>query len=226
MIYRSNLQAPDLQPYFKHTVCRVMGHSMGHDVLSDFADKPDGDRIFGPFKNCGFWTHDEAAILFNVAQAVGGTWLDIGGLTGWTACHLAAAGCRVYSVDPMYSHPGFRRRAEENISAAGFRDRVSLWACSSDQFFAKVSRQFDGIVIDGEHANSQPATDGMNAMPRVNEHGVVLFHDTRAYQIRKAYHAYGHAGWKTLPYRTPHGVALCYRDGLVPPAHVPDPSIP
>ena len=103
MIYRSNLTAPDLQPHFRHAVCRVMGHSQSHDVLSDFSDKTDNDPVCGPFKSCGALTHDEAAILYNIARQVGGTWLDIGGLTGWSACHMAAAGCKVYSVEDRKS---------------------------------------------------------------------------------------------------------------------------
>lgn len=225
MIYRSNLTAPDLQPHFRHVVCRVMGHSQGHDVLSDFADKPENHPVFGVYRACGFVTHDEAAILFNVAQKIGGTWLDIGGLTGWSACHMAAAGCKVYSVDPMYANPQFRARAEENIAAAGFGDRISLWACTSAEFFAKTRRSFDGILIDGEHSAPYPMQDAENALRRVAPGGVVLFHDALMYQVRKAYHALGNAGWKTQTYKTPHGVALCHRNGFEPPLHVPDPRV-
>jgi hypothetical protein len=69
MIYRSNLEAPDLTPHFKHLVSRPMPHSFGHDVPSDWGDKADDDPVFGLYKKCGMWTHDEAAILFNVAAA-------------------------------------------------------------------------------------------------------------------------------------------------------------
>lgn len=222
MIYRSNLTAPDLQPHFRHVTCRVMGHSQGHDVLTDFTDKAN-DPTLRAFLQCGFLTHDEAAILFTVAQKIGGTWLDIGGLTGWSACHMAAAGCKVYSIDPMYAHPQFRARAEENIAAAGFLDRISLWACTSAEFFAKTCRPFDGVLIDGEHSSPYPMQDAEAAMQRVTPGGVVLFHDAGMYQVRKAYHSLEHAGWKAQLYRTPHGLALCHRNGFEPPAHVPDP---
>ncbi len=225
MIYRSNLKAPDLQPYFRHVICEPMGHSQGHDVLRDFADRSAKDPVFGVYKLCGFWTHDEAAILYNAAQKIGGAWLDVGGLTGWTACHLAAACCKVYSVDPMYANAQFRARAEENITAAGFRDKISLWACTSSEFFAKTKRSFDGIVIDGEHSSPIPAQDAANAMARVSPAGIILFHDANAYQIRKACRSCGSAGWQIKNYKTPHGVALCYRGGFVPPEHTPDPRI-
>jgi predicted O-methyltransferase YrrM len=225
LIYRSNLAAPDLQKFFRHVDCRVMGHSQGHDVLSDFADKKENDPVFGPYKSCGMATHDEAALVYNVALAVGGTWLDIGGLTGWTACHAAAAGCTVYSVDPMYAHAQFRQRAEENISAAGLRDKISLWACTSNEFFSKVHRLFSGVLIDGDHGDKKPSEDAENARSRTTINGVILFHDTKIYYVRKAYHACAHAGWNTRTYTTPHGMGLCYRDGFIPPHHVADPLV-
>jgi hypothetical protein len=57
MIYRSNPVAPDLTPFFK--LKEPAMQMMGHDVPSD----PDFDP------NCGFLTHDEAAILFACASS-------------------------------------------------------------------------------------------------------------------------------------------------------------
>ncbi len=70
MIYRSNLSAPDLQTCFRHVASRPMPHSQGHDVTTHFSDKADDDPVFGIYKQCGFWTHDEAAILYNVANKI------------------------------------------------------------------------------------------------------------------------------------------------------------
>lgn len=226
MIYRSNLKCPDLQPYFKHTVCRVMSHSQGHDVLSDFADRADNDSVFGIFKQAGFWTHDEAAILYNVAHAVGGYWLDIGGLTGWTAAHMAMAGCRVTSVDPMYQIRGFRVRASENVNNAGYSQNVDLFPWGSNEYFAtEPGRSFDGIVIDGEHSSPYPLQDAINACTRIKDNGVILFHDATHTSVQDGYKYLESLGWKVKIYRTPHLVALCYRDGFVPPEHVPDPNL-
>ena len=92
MIYRSNFTSPDLTPHFKYLHSRVMGHSFGHDVPSDWVDKADDDPAFGIYKRCGMWTHDECAILHNVAKLVQpGRCLDIGCHTGWTTAHIAAA---------------------------------------------------------------------------------------------------------------------------------------
>jgi predicted O-methyltransferase YrrM len=226
MIYRSNLTAPEIQTYFHHLDCRVMGHSRGHDVLSDFADREADDPVFGIYKNCGFWTHDEAAILFNIAHRVGGNWLDIGGLTGWTAAHEAAAGCRVVAVDTMYAVPEFRARAIENLTAAGFSERVSLWAGTSDDFFASDSGSFDGIVIDGEHAPPFPLKDAMNAAGRISPGGVILFHDATWEAAKEGCRYLAGLGWKAKVYSTPHAVVLCHREGFTPPEHVAAPGIP
>ena len=231
MIYHSNLAAPDLQPFFRHTVCRVMGHSMGHDVLSDFADKPIDDLVFGIYKQCGFWTHDEAAILFNVARIIGGDWLDIGGLTGWTAAHEAAAGCTVTAVDTMYNVLPFLYRAADNLKAAGYVnqpgciDRVTLWPGTSNEFFVRDLRIFDGIVIDGDHSPPCPLQDAINASVRIKPSGVILFHDAIGEPVKVGYRYLQGLGWKLKLYRTPHVVALCYRDPFVPPDHVPDPRV-
>ena len=58
MIYRSNLTCPDLSLHFK--LRNPPKQIMGHDAPSD----PD----FEP--ECTYWTHDEAAILYNVVKQV------------------------------------------------------------------------------------------------------------------------------------------------------------
>ena len=78
------------------------------------------------YPDCGFWTHAEAAILYHVARAIGGDWADISAHTGWTACHRAAAGCRVTAVDNLYAVESFRRCAEANILAAGLASKTNL----------------------------------------------------------------------------------------------------
>lgn len=102
--YLSNLQAPDLRPYFKHLHWRQMGHSMGHLVASDWADKADDDPVFGLYKKCGLWTRDEAAILYNVARLVQpGRCIDIGCNVGWTTRHIREA-----HTIPNGKHVGLR----------------------------------------------------------------------------------------------------------------------
>jgi hypothetical protein len=225
LIYRSNLTAPDLQPAFKHVHCRPMGHSMGHDVLSDFADRPVGDPLLGLYKNCGFWTHDEAAILFNIASQVNGTWLDIGAHTGWTGAHERAARCHVLAVDNMFAVPEFYERFRENVG-----DEMRAFVGTSNEFFEYCDREksegpFNGIVIDGDHCSPCPLQDAKNAEIFLWDDGVILFHDFIGRPVREGVEYLMSRGFKCKVYWTPHMVACCWRGDLQPPDHVRDPRI-
>lgn len=232
MIYRSNLQAPDLQPYFKHVHCRPMPHSMGHSVLSDFADRSADDPVFGLYKNCGFWTHDEAAILYNVAHAFQGEWVDIGSHTGWTTLHLVAAGNVAVAVDPMHRVADFRARFEENVDSfcTENRKQVPGWTfdTSANWFHACRSRhwRYDGFVIDGDHNAPCPVDDARNAAVCLRKnHGVILFHDAIGKPVQDGVMHLVSKGFNCKVYSTPHVVALCWRGDFVPPEHQPDPRV-
>jgi predicted O-methyltransferase YrrM len=225
VIYRSNLTAPDLEPFFKYTSRQVKPHSQGHDILYDFADKADDDPVFGPYKQCGFFTHDEAAILYNIAKQVGGSWLDIGGLTGWTAAHMAEAGCAVLSIDPMYKVEKFANRAVQNLCTARLAENVTWVGETSNTFFKRVKIKFDGIVIDGDHTHPRPLQDAINATERIKEGGVIVLHDTIYPGPQKAVYWLTGGGWYSKVYKTPHRLTLCHSANFVPPDHIPDPEV-
>lgn len=230
MIYRSNLTAPDLRPHFKHATSRVLGHSFGHDVLSDWNDKADDDPVFKIYKSCGFWTHDEAAILYNIAKLNPGRWLDIGAHTGWTTAHLAAAGCRVTALEPMSALGGWQRRIEENLKAPELWDGVEeLSYLRSDQWFETDSpfhpNRFRGVVIDGDHNPPCPVNDAKGAADRLTDDGVILFHDAMGGPVWQGIYELLDRGFRCHVYFTPHIVAFCYRGATARPAHIPDPAI-
>ena len=227
MITVEGLEMPDLRPYFKHYNWRVMPHSQGQLVGSDWSDKAPGDPFWDTQKNCGSWTMGEAAILYNVARLVRGRWLDIGGHTGWTAAHLLAAGCTVTAVDPEYSRGDFEQRACENLAEwTGWGAMPVLWSGLSQDFFERDQALFSGIVIDGDHSAPAPLLDAVFARMRVLATGVILFHDARGEPIKQGIrHVVRFRGWHVRLYQTPHGVALCYQDGFTPPEHVPGPKI-
>lgn len=226
MIYRSNLVAPDLQPFFKYTHSRPMSHSMGHDVMSDFADRASNDQL-ALYKACGFWTVDEAAILFNIAEEVGGEWLDIGAHTGWTACHIAMAGCKVTGVEPMLPVRPFCERFLENVAAVGVE--VTPYPARSDEFFADVNvsdgKFFDGIVIDGDHNRPRPMQDAENAASHLAPNGVILLHDFIGRPVQEAVEYLMVIGFNVHVYWTPHMIACCWRGDFIPPVHQQDPQI-
>lgn len=224
MIYRSNLQAPNLQPHFKHAVSRVMGHSFGHDVLSDWGDKAEDDPVFGIYTRCGFWTHDEAAILYTIARSIGGHWLDIGAHTGWTAAHCAAAGCDIVIVEPMTRLEHWSRRLEDNLHA--FWPHVEeITYLRSEEYLRVTSLRFDGIIIDGDHGHPNPLLDASLGELRLEPYGAILFHDAIGGPVWRGIEHLLNAGYRCHVYLTPHIVACCWRGEWTPPAHDADPAI-
>jgi len=181
---------------------------------------------------CGMWTHDEAAILYNIAWAVRGPWLDIGGYVGWTAVHIAAAGCHVKSLDPSYSNSSFLERTTTNIRACGRALHrvlaIDSIAITSDEFFASNEQLFAGIMIDGNHSAPYPKQDAINADKFAAPDGVVLFHDVTHPDVREGLKVLIGNGWNYKLYWTPHLIAVCWRPtntGFKPPEHNPDPFI-
>lgn len=227
MIYRSNLICPDLTPHFKFLHSRVMPHSFGHDVPSDWADKADDDPVFGIYKRCGMWTHDEAAILYNVALSQDGTgdWVDIGAHTGWTTAHIDEAtegrALCLWGVDPMLSVPEFQERFYAN-GQPEYRHALGM---TSAAYFEEDDGNYAGVCIDGDHEPGKPLEDAQNAAKHLAETGVIIFHDFIGFPVREAVLYLMGLGFKAKIYCTPHVVALCWRGDFVPPEHVPDPNL-
>lgn len=228
MIYRSNIKAPDLQPFFKDIDVRPMGHSFGHSVISGFADLPADDPQFGIYKRCGWMTHDEAAILYECARLKPGAWLSIGAHLGWDCAHLNAAGSLVVAVEPMLSVPAFRRRFESNVEACDRVHSVIPEAMRSDEFFLlnRGRSRFAGVVIDGDHNSPWPLNDAVEASIAVQQHGVILMHDFWGQPVQEAVMwLIMLAGYRCRIYSTPHGLACCWKGNFSPPFHIPDPAI-
>lgn len=228
MTYRSNLIAPDLAPQFKHAVSRPLPYSLGHDVLSDWSDRPADDPIFGLYKGCGFLTHDEAAILYQTANRIGGDWIDVGCHTGWTAAHILMAGCRVSAVDNMLVVDDFARRLSDNLFDLPLRPvPLGHFAMNSDDFFASTDPEWrvSGVMIDGNHDAPCPLLDAQNSLAHLKETGVIVFHDFWGRPIRQAVEFLIGAGLKCRIYNTPAGMAVCWRGDFTPVEHTPDPAI-
>lgn len=213
MIYRSNLSAPDLAPHFDLHPQPIQ--LLGHDMPSD--------RVFDP--NCGFWTHDEAAILYTTAKANQGWWVDIGSRMGWTSAHLMAAGCDVVAVDHEYTNAQFVARALANVQSFRGRKQFLPYLGKSEQFFECSKGLYNGFVIDGDHDSPVPFDDALGAMCFSSDNGVILFHDFWGRPIREAVERVMACGWHCRVYMTPNGVAACWRGQAKIPMHAPDPRI-
>lgn len=227
MNYRSNLEAPDLREYFKYRHERVEPNSQGHTVISDFADKPEDDPVFGVHKRCWFWTLDEAAILYNCAKQFGGQGsvaVDIGSHTGWTSGHLAQSMLSaVFCVDPMYSNSEFSFRRYCNLGqiVGAYYPR----AVTASQFFRIGHGPFDVVVIDGNHDAPFPLEDAQNSAKHLKERGIILLHDYRGEPIKEAYRWLLAHGFQGKTYTTPNGAAVCWRGEFTPPDHIHDPKL-
>jgi hypothetical protein len=217
MIYRSNLQCPDLRPYFKLATPAIQ--ILGHDAPSD----PDFEHT------CTFWTDDEAAMLFNIAKQVGGDWVDLGARLGWTSrCVLDACAEAVFAVDMAYEDVKFLNRAMDQCPGI-------IPVCMSAQKYLSLSltlRTFNGFVIDADHDAPQPLLDAQGCHRIANPDAVILMHDFWGRPIQDAVLWLMDNGWRCRIYNTPNGVALMWRGWMPeafpvfrPPDHVPDPAI-
>lgn len=230
MIYRSNVTCPDLTPHFKHLTVRPMPHSFGHSVPSDWADKADDDPVFGLYKKCGLWTHDEAAILFSVARSLRedeahGVWLDIGAHTGWTTLHAMKAGLLTVAIDPMLRLQGFHDRFQQNIADGWVNLDSFYWLTSNEFFETNQPFKYAGVCVDGDHSEGKPLEDAINAAKHLAETGVIIFHDGVGRPVREAVEYLQFIGFKTRAYFTPHLVFCCWRGDFAPPDHEPDPEV-
>lgn len=232
MIYRSNLTCPDLTGNFKYTVCRVMPHSLGHDLLSDFADKADNDPVFGIHKRCSFLSHDEAAILFHCAKTWQGMWVDIGCHVGWSTLHIWHALEypleSVIAIDPMLSVPDFLERFSENAPVV----REQGWVSPNTSAEWLFNRRWTGTVsflggamIDGNHDEPEPLKDAQGVAVLCLDDACIVFHDLLGLPIQDAVVWLLDNGWNARIYYTPHMMAVAYRGAFTPPDHVRAPDI-
>jgi len=223
------LDAPDIAQYFPHLQERVMPHSLGQPVLSDWADMPD-DHELKLYKNCGFLNRDEAAILYQCAkQFPHGDWLDIGAHTGWTALHVAAAGLHVSALEPMYADDAFFDRANANINErAKFGDQVFMMPVTSRMHFEKLEsdQEYDGVMIDGDHCWMNPLYDAVKAFKHLATNSVVVLHDFIGGPVREATRYLMCEGMKCRVYcASSQLLAVCWRGDFTPPDYTPDPKI-
>lgn len=226
----NGLTMPDLRPDFKHLHWRVMPHSFGKEVASDWADKADDDPVFGLYKNCGLWTMEEAAILYNVAKTLDlGSSLDIGSHTGWTTAHIVKGmGGPCDAVDPMLRLVDFNLRMFANCSSALNLDKVTItaWSDTSSEFFPKDKLWYYSLIcIDGDHEPGKPLEDAKNAAAHLAPTGVIMLHDGIGRPVREAVEWLMGNGFKARVFWTPHLVFCCWRGDFTPPEHRPDPAL-
>jgi hypothetical protein len=209
---------------FAHAIWHSRGYSGGVPIGSDWADKPEGDPTFGLYKNCGFWSRGEVALLGQVARQFPGRWLEIGAHTGWCAGHLAAEKCNVISVEPGFLVLEWYRRYAENLSDELAAGQVMPFAGRSSQFFdiweAHPVRNFIGTVIDGDHDEPNPLLDAKGSFARLEERGVIALHDFRGPAVWDAAKWLVDQGMQFRVYPSVHMVCICWRGEFDPPPQI------
>ncbi len=208
----------DLRPAFRHYSWMAMPHSKNVPVGCDWVDGlPDG--IPDAYRRSGSLTLDETAILWECCCRSPGRWVDVGGATGWTAAHMAAAGCAVETIDPMYGDPAFAARAEDNLARAGQRARVTLRPSTSEEFFAGLGadEQFSGGLVDGCHAAPHPERDAVMLASHLAPTGVILLHDGSKDAVKDAARMLQRLGFGVRQYPTTQDLLVAWRGDFDPP---------
>ncbi len=221
MIYRSNLTSPPMEGF---KLASPVIQNCGHDIPSD----PDFDP------NCGYWSHDEMAILYASFRGplAGNTVVEIGSRFGWTAKAINAAtgGC-VLCVDPILKY-GSPEHARFRDNLGELYGGVIALPYTSEIFFRnralepKITR-YHGFVIDGNHEAPNPLNDCKGALAIAQQDCIIALHDGRGKPIIEAAAWLMDHGFNAQFYRTPNGVFICWRgfDGWTSPDHDPDPAI-
>jgi hypothetical protein len=218
MRYESNLKLPaalaEALDGFKlaNPVYKTL---MGHDMPSD----PDYDP------NCGYWTHDEAAILSAILSDIrftGKEAVDIGCRFGWTSKIINwNTNAFVACVDPGLQQQKHFERFWVNT---GFPAYWTFAETAASFLRHPRTMKYSIFVIDGNHDEPEPLNDARGALANAAEECVIFLHDFWGRPIQDAAAFLCSVGFNCKVYRTPNGVACCWRgfDGWKPPEHLAD----
>ncbi len=221
--YRSNLIAPDLEPFFIHAKEAPWRNPQGHVTLYD-------PEIFD---TCGYISHDEAAILYNLAYLNPGPWLEIGSHTGWSGSHIAkgiAPHDCLDAVEPEWVHPQynktldpafFYKRANDNFFRAGVKNEITKWPMNSQTFFdfVPLKNRYRGVFIDGEHEPPFPLRDTEAVYPFLAEDALVIYHDVLGKPVQEGMKYLIDKGFEHHIYWTPQLMGVCWRGNIQIPDH-------
>lgn len=189
---------------------------MGHDIPSHPSVGPD----------CGYLTHDEAAILYEAARRWPKNWIDIGCRFGWSTAHIAAARANVIGCDPLLADDLLMDEAI--CPSPVYRDGdkwEGVWgltsATSSEVLTAETL--VSAAHIDGCHDWPEPLLDAARAIKAGAK--VLVWHDFLGEPVQRAVYEITRAhGWVWCTYWTPNGMAVAWEPSIdfEPPAHQRD----
>lgn len=178
----------------------------------------------------GFLNRDEALILYNLALRFNGKQaLEIGCLTGWSACHLAVAGVDLDVIDPLLAEPEIAAAMQNSLKLTRFSGRILLAPAKSPDAVHQLARQRPGgwslFLIDGDHEGDGPLNDAKTCEQYAAADCAMVFHDLVSPHVTKAVLYLKSRGWHTRVYHTAQIMAVAWRGEVDPPAHQPDPRV-
>jgi len=178
------------------------------------------------FPLMGFLNRDEATLLHNIAlQFAGKPALEIGSWLGWSTAHLALAGVALDVIDPAHDDPVVRASVEQSLAACGVASRVHLAAGRSPETIAQLGKTWSLFFVDGDHETPGPLRDTMACLPYAAGDCAFVFHDLAAPGVADALRFLGSKGFDVVVYQTAKIMAMAWRGGVTPVAHVPDPDV-
>lgn len=170
---------------------------------------------------------DEAHILHNLAKQVAGKpALEIGCMTGYSSWHLLQGGVVLSICDPVLSSRKVFEYVNEALSA--FNGQFTLLGGESPKAVQQLGSWFSPwslVFIDGNHEAPWPTVDAIAASHYCADDAMVVFHDLLFPPVFNAVVVLAFCGWKVKLYDTFQGMAVCYRGGIEPVYHTPDPAI-
>ncbi len=145
----------------------------------------------------GWMTRGQSDLLYSAAAGTpdAGQIVEIGSFQGRSTIVLALAApatARIVAIDPHAGNDrgpqeldGYNTEAEHdhrqflaNLAAAGVTERVTHLRAFSDRALGDVAGAIDVLYIDGAHRYAPARADIVAWGNRVNDHGLMLIHDS------------------------------------------------
>jgi hypothetical protein len=179
---------------------------------------------------CGYANRDEVILMYNVAKAFAhAAGIEIGCYFGWSTAHLARPFKRFDVIDPILGSPSLPE-IETSLSAAGVREVCNLHAGLSPEISVRLARENSGplwsfALVDGDHSHPGPLVDTAGLEHAMTLDAAIVFHDLYCAPVSDALDYLKWRGWKTRACLTSNGVGIAWRGSVMPPQHIPDPTV-
>lgn len=172
---------------------------------------------------------DESHLIYNAALGFAGKpALVVGGVLGWAAFHVAAAGAMVDVVDPMFADPAVRSTLSEAFAAARLSHGpfyVGEGAAAVHDYVRVSGRRNALILVDAASAGAECPDVVLTCARSAKADALILLINAGAPAAGPALDGLRREGWRVRLYDTASLVVAAWRGAVVPPDHRPDPVV-